>query len=65
MVQKNTKMLIFMKKSLRSYMPSTKVGKNKKLNKIHSKSINLIIHNNIQLISINNTHIKLGYIFKN
>ena len=35
------------KKSLRSYMPSTKVGKNKSSNKIHSNLINLIIHNNI------------------
>ena len=32
-------------------MPNTKVGKIKSLNKIHSKSINLIIHNQIQLKS--------------
>ena len=42
------------KKSLRSYMPSTKVGKIKSLCKIYSKSSHLIIHNHIQLISIEN-----------
>ena len=46
------------KKSLRSYMPSTKVGKNKSSNKIHSKSINLtkvnrIIKALITLIELN------------
>ena len=33
------------KKSLRSYMPNTKVGKKTSSNKIHSKLIDLIIYN--------------------
>ena len=46
MVQKKIKNVDFReKKSLRSYMPSTKVGKIKSSNKSRSKLINLIIHN--------------------
>ena len=47
MDQTKSKMLIFVKKSLRSYMPNTKVGKIKSSNKSHSKLPNLIIYNNI------------------
>ena len=51
MVQKNRNMLIFVEqKSLRSYMPHTKVEKNKCSNKIHLKLINSIIYNQISLV---------------
>ena len=40
------------KKSLRSYMPHTKVGKNKPSDKIHSNLINLIIYNHFWLTFI-------------
>ena len=44
-VQKNTKLLFFVKKSLRSYMPHTKVGQNTKIDNIYLKLISLMIYN--------------------
>ena len=45
MVQKNTNMLLFVKKSFRSYMPNPKAKNNKCSNIIHPKIINSIIYN--------------------
>ena len=48
MVQQKTKFNGFIeKKSLISYMPHTKVGKNKCSDILHSKLTNLIIYNHI------------------
>ena len=47
MVKKNTKMYFSWKKSLRSYMPHTKVGKTKCSDIIYSNLINLITYNHI------------------
>ena len=55
--KKHTNVDVRETKSLRSYMPHTKVGKNKSLNIIHSKLINLIIYNHIWSKSISN-HMK-------
>ena len=41
----NTKIMIFVKQSLRSYVPHTKVGKNKCSDRIYSSLNNLIIYN--------------------
>ena len=63
-VQQNSKMLVFVKKSLRSYMPNTKVGKNNFPDIIHSKLTSLIICHQNQSKSIK-THINLVFFVKN
>ena len=62
MVQKNTTMLFFVKKSSRNYMPHPKVGKNKCSDMIYLNLISVIIYNLTELKSIRN-HMNLRNVY--